>query len=159
MSDITYETLRKRVSDDLNARRKEFGKTVEGVERHFRYLGLEKAVWHPGKIHEANIGGLVAESYLGYSRIEGKWGLIVRTVERDNESRSFVNQRVYTLGSCGNMEIVVNALRKVPDLMRLIDASIEIQTKMLIQTGSEFEKLCDPDCRFQPAGKAELESE
>jgi hypothetical protein len=148
MSNSTFETLRKRVSDDLNTRIKEFGKTVEEVDRHFRYLGLGKAVWHPDKIHEANIGGLDAESYIGYSRIEGKWGLIVRSVERDHESRAFVNQRVYTLGSCGNMEIVVNALRKVPELMRLIEASIEQQTKMLVQTGNEFEGLRDPDCKF-----------
>jgi hypothetical protein len=148
MSDITFETLRKRVSDDLNARIKEFGKTVEEVDRHFRYLGLGKAVWHPGKIHEANIGGLDAESYIGYSRIEGKWGLIVRTVERDHESRAYVNQRVYTLGACGNMDVVVNALRKVPELMRLINASIEQQTKILDQAGSEFEGLRNPDCSF-----------
>jgi hypothetical protein len=148
MSDITYETLRKRVSDDLNTRIKEFGKTVEEVDRHFRYLGLGKAVWHPEKIHEANIGGLDAESYIGYSRIEGKWGLIVRTVERDHETRAFVNQRVYTLVSCGNMEIVVKALRKVPELIRLLDASVDQQTKTLVQTGSEFEGLRDPDHSF-----------
>jgi hypothetical protein len=148
MSEITFETLRKRVSDDLNTRIKEFGITVEEIARHFRYLGLEKAVWHPDQIHAANIGGLDAESYLGYSRIEGKWGLVIRTIERDHESRAFVNQRVYTIGSCGNMEIVVHALRKIPELMRHVEKSIELQIKTLVQSGSEFESLRDLNCKF-----------
>jgi hypothetical protein len=148
MSDLTYETLRKRVSDELNARVKEFGKTVEEVDRHFRYLGFAKAVWHPEKIHVADIGGLEAESYIGYSRIEGKWGLNIRTIERDRESRAYVNQRVYPIASCGNMEIVVNALQRVPDLLRFLDKAVEQQTKTLVQTGSEFDGLRDPDYKF-----------
>ena len=40
MSEITYEKLRSRVSDELNSRIKEFGRTVEDVDRYFRYLGL-----------------------------------------------------------------------------------------------------------------------
>ena len=148
MSDLTYETLRKRVSDELNARVKEFAKTVEEVDQHFRYLGFAKAVWHPDRIHTADIGGLEAESYIGYSRIEGKWGLNIRTIERDRESRAYVNQRVYPIASCGNMEIVVNALKKIPDLLRSVDMAVEQQMKILVQTGSEFNGLRDPDCKF-----------
>jgi hypothetical protein len=148
MSNLTYETLRKRVSDELNARVKEFGKTVEEVDRHFRYLGLAKAVWHPDQIHVANVGGLDAESYIGYSRIEGKWGLNIRTIERDRETRSFVSQRVYALGTSGNMDLVVSALKKIPDLLRAIDKAVELQIQTLAQTGAEFESLRDPDCKF-----------
>jgi hypothetical protein len=148
MSDITYEKLRMRVSEDLNTRIKEFGKTVEEVDRHFRYLGLVMAVWHPEKIHSANIGGLDAASYIGYSRIEGRWGLIIRTIEHDHESHAFVSQRVYTIGSCGNMEIIVNALRKIPELIRMIDSAIEQQVKKLGQAGTEFEALRNPDHSF-----------
>jgi hypothetical protein len=145
---ITYEGLRKRVSDDLNARIKEFGKTVEEIDLHFRHLGLEKAVWHPEKIFTANIGGLEAESYVGYSRIEGKWGLMIRTVERDRETRAFVSQRVLTIGSCGNMEIVVNALHKIPELMRSINSSVERQLQSLAESGDEYEEYRHPDFSF-----------
>lgn len=148
MSDLTYETLRKRITDDLNARIKEFGKTVEEIDRHFRYLGLGKPVWHPEKIHSADIGGLEAESYFGYARIEGKWGLIIRTIERDHVSHAFVNQRVYPLVSCGNMAILVNALRKIPELMHYIEKSVEVQMDALIQTGNEYDGLRDPDFKF-----------
>lgn len=148
MSDNTYEILRRQVSDVLNARIKEFGKTVEEIDRHFRYLGLEKAVWHPEKIYMANIGGLDAESYVGYSRIEGKWGLMIRTVERDRETRVFVSQRVFAIGSCGNMEIVVNALRKIPELMRLITASVDRQLKSLSEVGEEYDVYRHPDFGF-----------
>jgi hypothetical protein len=148
MSEITYEKLRARVSDELNSRIKEFGRTVEDVDRYFRYLGFGTAVWHPERIHTANIGGLDAESYIGYSRIEGKWGLIIRTIERDHETHSFVNQRVYTIESSGNMELVTNALRKIPDLMRAIDKAIEQQIKAISQAGKEFEGLRNPDCEF-----------
>ncbi len=148
MSENTYEILRKRVSDDLNARIKEFGKTVEEIDRHFRYLGLEKAVWHPEKIYMANIGGLEAESYIGYSRIEGKWGLMIRTIERDHETHAFVSQRVFTIGSCGNMEIVVNALHKIPELMRSVSATVDRQLKSLAVTGEEYDAYRRPDFSF-----------
>jgi hypothetical protein len=145
MSTVTYEVLRKRVSDDLNARIKEFGKTVEEVDRHFRYLGLEKSVWHPEKIYMANIGGLDTESYVGYSRIEGKWGLMIRTIDRDHETRAFVSQRVITIGSCGNMEIVIHALHKIPELMRSIASSVDRQLKLLADSGDEFTVYRHPD--------------
>jgi hypothetical protein len=145
---ISYEGLRQRVSDDLNARIKEFGKAVEEIDRHFRHLGLEKAVWHPEKIYTANIGGLEAESYIGYSRIEGKWGLMIRTVERDHETRAFVNQRVLAIGSCGNMEIVVHALHKIPELMRQITGSIDKQLQSLAESGDEYEAYRRPDFSF-----------
>ncbi len=148
MSEITYEKLRSRVSDELNLQIKEFGKTVEDVDRYFRYLGLGTPVWHPERIHMANIGGLDAESYIGYSRIEGKWGLIIRTIERDHETHSFVNQRVFKIGSSGNMELVINALRKIPELVRSIDRAIEQQLKAVAQAGKEFEGLRGPDCEF-----------
>ncbi len=148
MSDITYEKLRMRVSDSLNTRIKEFGKTVEEIDRHFRYLGLVMAVWCPEKIHSANIGGLDAETYIGYSRIEGRWGLILRTIERDHESHAFVSQRVYTIESSGNMEMVVNALRKIPDLIQLIEKAMDRQLKTLEAAGSEFEALRSPDHEF-----------
>ena len=148
MSEITYEKLRNRVSDGLNLRIKEFGKTVEDVDRSFRYLGLGSAVWHPERIYMANIGGLDAESYIGYSRIEGKWGLMIRTIERDHESHAFVSQRVYTIGSSGNMDLVTNALRKIPELMRLIEKAINQQIRAIEQAGKEFEALRGPDCEF-----------
>jgi hypothetical protein len=148
MSEITYEVLRKRVSDDLNAQVKEFGKTVEEVDRHFRYLGLANAVWHPEKIFVADMGGLEAESYVGYSRIEGKWGLMIRTVERDRETRAFVSQRIHTIGSCGNMEIVISALRKIPELMRFVAKSVDRQLQSLAQSGDEYDKYRKPDFSF-----------
>ena len=81
--------LRKRISDNLNTGMKEFGKTVGDISRNFRSLGLETAVWYPEKIHSTNLGGIVADSYFGYSRIEGKWGLIIRTIERDSRKPGF----------------------------------------------------------------------
>ncbi len=59
MSDSTYETLRRRVSENLNVPIKEFGKTVRDISRNFRNLGFETAVWYPEKIHTANLGGIV----------------------------------------------------------------------------------------------------
>jgi len=142
MSDIDNKKIRKRVSDELNVRVKEFGKAVQDINRYFKFLGLGTAVWCPEKIHVANIGGLEAESYVGYSRVEGKWGLNIRTIERDHETRAFVGQRVYTIESSGNMELVVNALRKIPELLVSIDSLIDRQIKVLEEAG-DFEKLRD----------------
>jgi hypothetical protein len=148
MSTLTYEKLKNRVSENLNDRTKAFRKTVGDVSGNFRNLGLESAVWYPEKIHTANIGGLDADSYIGYSRVEGKWGLIVRTIEHDRDSHAFVSQRVYTIESCGNLEIVVNALRKVPELMLCLNKTVDNQINLLSQTAGEFIKLQDPDCTF-----------
>ena len=115
MGDITYKELRKQVSEELSPRMSDFSSTVVDIGRNFRNLGFETAVWLPESIHTANLGGIDADSYIGYSRIEGRWGLRIRTIERDHESGSFVTQRVQTLESCSNMEIVMNSLKKIPE--------------------------------------------
>jgi hypothetical protein len=148
MGKITYEKLRKHVAEDLNPRVREFGKTVGDISRNFKTLGLEMAVWFPEKIHTANLGGIDADSYVGYSRIEGRWGLVIRIIERDHESGAYVSQRVITLESCGNMEIVAGALKKIRDLVLLIHAAADHQIKTIAQSGSEITELGNPDCEF-----------
>ena len=141
MSDITYEILRKRISENLNAGIREFGKTVGDISRNFKSLGLETSVWCPEKIHSTNLGGIVADSYIGYSRIEGKWGLIIRTIERDSESMAFVSQRVYAIESCRNLEIVAHALKRVRDLLLLMAKTTDRQVEILTTLDSETDSL------------------
>lgn len=148
MSDVTFEKMKVRVSEDLSARVREFRQTIEEIGRNFRNLGLGVAVWHPEKVYGADFGGLDAECYIGYSRIEGKWGLTVRTIERDRETRAFVAQRVYTLESSSNMELAANALRRVPELMRLIRAAADRQIGTMDEIRGEFDRLRSPDCSF-----------
>jgi hypothetical protein len=148
MSALTYNELKKRIQESLNNRTREFRKTVADVSENFRNLGFESAVWYPEKIHTTNIGGIEAGSYIGYSRVEGKWGLIVRTIEHDHESHAFVNQRVYNIESCGNIEIVVNALRKVPELMHCMDQAAAHQINTLTQLGNQFDPLRNEGCEF-----------
>ena len=114
----------------------------------FRNLGLEVAVWIPDKIHTTNLGGIVADSYFGYSRIEGKWGLIIRTMELDSESRTFVSQRVYAIESCRNAEIVVNALKKARELLLLMEKATDRQLEILNNLDAELEALRSPECKF-----------
>jgi hypothetical protein len=148
MSDISYEVLRQRISDHLNTGIREFGKTVSDISRNFRNLGLEAAVWYPEKIHTTNLGGIVADSYFGYSRIEGKWGLIIRTMERDSESRAFVGQRVYAIESCRNVEIIVNALKKARDLLLLMAKATDRQLEILTKLNDGMDALRNPECKF-----------
>jgi hypothetical protein len=148
MSDITYDTIRKRVSENLSPEIKEFRKTIADISSNFRNLGLETAVWYPEKIHTVNFGGVDAESYVGYSRIEGRWGLMIRIIERDHEKHSFIGQRVVTIESCGNMEMVLNALKKVPDLVLSIQKTAEQQIKLLEKPDPSIEQFRKSDCRF-----------
>jgi hypothetical protein len=145
MGDITYETLRMHVSENLTVPVKGFGKTVGEISRNFRNLGFETAIWYPERIHTTNIGGIMADSYVGYSRVEGRWGLIVRTIERDQESRAFVGQRVYPIESCSNPEIVVPALKKVPELLLCISKAADQQIEMLKKLDAEIEPLRNPE--------------
>ena len=140
MGDETYERLRNRIADDLNAKRKEFAGKVADISRNFRNLNLETAVWYPKTIYSANIGGLDADSYIGYSRIEGKWGLNIRTIERDALSRAFVNQRVYPIETSGNVEMVVSALKELPGLWRQIAGVTEQEIAMLSKLGGDWEE-------------------
>jgi len=148
MGNITYEKLKKHVSEHLSARINEFSGTVAAIGRNFRNLGFETAVWIPERIHTTNLGGIDADSFIGYSRIEGRWGLMVRTIERDHESRAFVNQRVRTLESCSDIEIVVNALKKVRELVLQIHNAAAKQTEILDGLGGEISELRNPECKF-----------
>jgi len=148
MSPITYQKLKKQISENLNSQIAEFHKIVRDISWNFRDLGLETAVWHPEKIHSANIGGIDADSYLGYSRIEGRWGLNIRTIEHDRDSHVFVSQRVYPLESCGNLEIVINALQKIPELVQCINNTTDHQLKILKQRDNNFLEFRNPDCEF-----------
>jgi hypothetical protein len=148
MSDITYETLRKHVSENLTVPVREFGKTVGEISRNFRNLGFETATWYPEKIHTTNIGGIIADSYLGYSRVEGRWGLIIRTIERDQESRAFVGHRVYPIESCGNLEIIVHALKKARELLLCISKVADQQIEILKELNGVMDPLRDPECKF-----------
>ncbi len=140
MGDETYEILKNRIADDLNGKRKEFARKVADINRNFRDLGLETAVWYPKKIYSGNIGGLDADSYLGYSRIEGKWGLNIRTIERDHESRAFVNQRVYPIESSGNVEMVMSALNELPGLWKQIAGVTDQEIAILSEPGGDLDE-------------------
>jgi hypothetical protein len=122
-----YERLNKQVSEDLVPHTREIGKGVADICSNFKMLGLEIAVWRPGKIHSANLGGIDADTFLGYSRIEGRWGLVVRTIERDEKSGQYIGQRILTLESCSNLEIVANSLEKVGELIACIHEAIKQQ--------------------------------
>jgi hypothetical protein len=148
MGDITYEKLRKQVTEDLNARISKFSKTVADIGRNFRNLGFETAVWHPEKIHSTNLGGVDADSYIGYSRIEGKWGLVIRTIERDHESRAFVSQRVFPIESCSNIELISNALKKVREIVLHINEATGQQIEILARLNSSVDELRSPECKF-----------
>lgn len=140
MNDRAAEQLGKR-AEDLNARMNEFSETVRDINRYFRNLGLGTPVWYPEKVHTSNLGGVIADCFLGYSRVEGKWGLNIRIIEREQESLGFVSQRVYSIESSGNMELVTAALRKVPALIALIDKTLERQVKALSGADREFAEL------------------
>jgi hypothetical protein len=135
MAEDTYDSLKARISGNLSTKRKELAKSVGKISRDFHDLGLEAAVWCPKRIHSANIGGLHAESYIGYSRIEGKWGLNIRTIERDHETRAFVNQRVYALEASGNVEVIVAALKEVPELWKQIAGIVDQEIGILEKLG------------------------
>jgi hypothetical protein len=136
-----YEKLRKQVSDDLAPQTRALGKGIAEIGSHFKMLGLETAVWHPEKIHTSDLGGVIAETYLGYSRIEGRWGLVLRTIERDQQSSQYVSQKILTLESCSNLEILANALEKMNELASGIQAAINQQAKAAERLGRMIKSL------------------
>jgi hypothetical protein len=148
MGDITYDNLKRNISEELSARVNEFSGKVADIGRNFRNLGFETAVWLPERIHTSNMGGIDTDSYLGYSRMEGRWGLTVRTIERDHESRIFVNQRLRTLESCSNIELAANALKRVGELVLQIQKTADAQKEILDELGDEINDLRNPEFKF-----------
>jgi hypothetical protein len=136
-----YEKLRKQVSDDLVPHAREIGKGIADICGNFKMLGLETAVWHSETIHTANLGGIAAETYLGYARIVGRWGLALRTIERDQKSGQYVSQRILMLESCNNLEILANALGKIGELAACIHIAINQQAKAIEQLGGMVKSL------------------
>jgi hypothetical protein len=136
-----YEKLRKQVSEVLVPNARDIGKGVAAICGNFKMLGLETAVWRPEKIHSANLGGIEADTYLGYSRIEGKWGLAIRTIERDQKSGEYIGQRIATLESCSNLEILADSLEKISELVACIHGAIERQAGAIDRLSSKMKDL------------------
>jgi hypothetical protein len=143
-----YEKLRKQVSEDLVPHTREIGKGIADISGNFKMLGLETAVWLQGNIHSANLGGIEADTYLGYSRTEGRWGLVIRTIERDQKNGQYVSQRILTLESCSNLEIVANALGRIDELAACIHTAIRQQASAIEQVGSKIKELQGLECKF-----------
>lgn len=148
MSQTTFEKLRKIIAEDLSLRIQEIHSSIGKIGENFRNLGLQTSVWYPEKIHTVNIGGIDADSYVGYAKTEGRWNLCIRILEHDRESHSFVGQRVFTLESCGNAEIVMNAIKRIPDLVLCINDVVNHQLAILSHPNSEIIKLRSSDCEF-----------
>jgi hypothetical protein len=124
-----YEKLRKQVSEELVPHTREIGKGIADISHNFKMLGLETAVWLPEKIHSTNLGGINADAYIGYSRVEGRWGLTIRIIERDDESGAYMSQRILTIESCSNLELLASALKKTGELANLINEAIKQQAR------------------------------
>jgi hypothetical protein len=131
MTPVLYGELQKKISEDLNARLREFRRIITEAGELFRGLGMETSVWCPEKIYTKNIGGITADSYVGYARIEGKWRLAIRTIERDSLNNMFISSRMYSIESCRNIELVIEALRKKDELLLAVSTSVDNQIKLL----------------------------
>jgi hypothetical protein len=143
-----YEKLRKQVLEDLVPHTREIGKGIADITSHFKMLGLETAVWHPEKIHSTNLGGINADTYVGYSRLEGRWGLTIRTIERDQKTGAYISQRILTLESCSNLEISDNALGKIGELAIGIHKAIKQQATAIDRLGERIKYLQRLECDF-----------
>jgi hypothetical protein len=143
-----YEKLRKQVSEDLVPHTREIGKGIADITGNFKMLGLETAVWLQEKIHSANLGGIEADTYVGYSRIEGRWGLAIRTIERDQKNGGYISQRILTLESCSNLDIVDHALEKIGELAINIHKAIEQQSTAIERLGEKIKYLQRLECNF-----------
>jgi len=149
MNETTYEKLRKRVSENLSKRKEELLKTANAINENFSSLGLAVEVWCPEKIlSQKYLGGIDAESYLGYGEIEGKWGLAIRTIKRDAEKGTYVGQHTFALESCGDLEILAGALKRIRGLVSSISKKTENQISASINLDNGIEDLKNPNCEF-----------
>jgi hypothetical protein len=59
-----------------------------------------------------------------------------------------VGQRVYSLESSGNVEIVANALKKARELLRYIAKSTDQAIDILAKMDGEMDQLRNPNFKF-----------
>lgn len=95
---VLLEKLKKQWEENLQKLSRELDKTLDPVHESFIASGIRIPVWRSlgsRKLAE----GITVDGYLGYAEMGGVWGLLVRTIERDDKTGAVLGSRIEKLGA------------------------------------------------------------
>jgi hypothetical protein len=106
------------VASDLNSVSDELGKCVADIDAALKKLNLGISVWVTVVNHDFEDMTYSMER-IGYDKIDGKWGLALRTVEGDSNDpeRSVSEQWLF---NDAPRKIRLNSIEKLPQLLKTL---------------------------------------
>jgi hypothetical protein len=123
---------------DLKAASDEFTKPISKIEQVLEPLQIRFATWQKLAGGEDNYGGYWSRD-VGYAKVEGKWGLAIRTVNGNHhwDEDQIEMWRFHEAPS----SMRIQALDQLPDLLEEIIKNAEKTSKKLREMTPEAQEL------------------
>jgi hypothetical protein len=122
----------------LNAASDEFSRTVAPIDAALKKLNLGVAAWHKYMGGSPDADGDYWSRELGYARVQGKWGLALRTVE--GNVNDFDDDTQTWLFNDAPRMMRVEAIDHIPALLEeLVKQSEKVATELHKQVGRAAE--------------------
>jgi hypothetical protein len=125
-----FEKLKKRWNDNIEKRASELNEVLEPIITGFNNSGVHFSVWHSLGSKQVT-PGISTEGFLGYSVKDGRWGLLIKTIERDHKTNTILNSGVRNLN--GKSIFIKEAVNTIPELLNNLDNATEQHKKELIE--------------------------
>jgi hypothetical protein len=135
-----FEKLKKRWNDNIEKRASELNEVLEPIITGFNNSGIRFSVWHSLGSKQVT-PGISTEGFLGYSEKDGRWGLMIKTIERDHKTNTILNSAVRKLN--GKSIFIKEAVNIIPELLNNLNKAIEQHKKELIEAKNIASNLID----------------
>jgi len=119
---VLLEKLKKRWEENLQKLASELDKTLDAVHENFIASGIRIPVWR-ALGSKLSVKGIVVDGYLGYAEMGGVWGLLVKTIERDEKTGAVLGGRFEKLGAFS--PFVKEAVSEIPELLKEMELILE----------------------------------
>jgi hypothetical protein len=118
------------VASDLNTVSDEFGKSVAEIDSALKKLNLGISVWVVVTEWQDDQGFDFHNQEIGYAKVEGKWGISIRTVSgnRNWPDQDSVEQWSF---NDGPRQLRLAAIEKLPELLTTLSKEAIVTTEKI----------------------------
>ena len=125
-----FEKLENRWNDNIEKHISELNKELEPITNSFNNLSVRFSIWR--RLNSKNIiNDITLEGFLGYSEIQGEWGLVIKTLERDNKFGFVLKTDIEKLN--GKNVFIKEAISEIPQILNDLDKALEQHKRDLIK--------------------------
>jgi hypothetical protein len=123
-----------RSAEQLNAVSNELGKSIAALDAALKHLNLGVSTWVATYEDSNPLTGRFHTRGIGYAKVNGKWGIALRTIDGDYTNPGFEDSEEWPFNDAPRSQRI-EAVAKLPDLIeKLVEvaASVtdEISTKI-----------------------------